>query len=269
MEEHSGRYEQFARYLNNRGYIVYANDHRGHGKTETSKETLGYLGKDGFNKIVEDEYIITNLIKDNHKNIPIYVFAHSFGSFIGQEYITRYSNIINGIILSGSAKKSGLDVKFGRALTKIFITFADEKNPANVIEKLSFGRFNKMVKEPKSEFSWLTRDTKAVNKYMKDEKCGFPSSLNFYNNLFDGFSELYRTNKLESINIELPILILSGDMDPVGKYGKSAYNLYNQYSALGIKNVSIKLYKEARHELINEINKDEVYEFILKWMESN
>lgn len=268
MEEHSGRYDDFARYLNKLGYVVYADDHRGHGKTETSKELLGYLGEDGFNKVVQDEHLITNLIKDEHKDIPVYVFAHSFGSFIGQEYITRYSNDINGIILSGSAKQSGLDVKCGKILAKAFKLYADEKNPANVIEKLSFGRFNKMIENPKNEFAWLTRNDEEVNKYMKDELCGFPSSLNFYDSLFNGLSNLYKSNKLDNINKELPILVISGEMDPVGKYGKSVKKLYDQYLNLGIKNLSIKLYKGARHELLNEVNKEEVYEYILNWINS-
>lgn len=269
MAEHSGRYDEFAKFLNNHGYVVYADDHRGHGKTERFKENLGYLGDDGFNKIVEDENIITELIKKQYKDIPVYIFAHSFGSFIGQEYITRYSKNINGIVLSGSAKQTGLDVKAGNLVAKIQRKFIDEKKQAKIIDKLSFGTYNKKVKNPINKFSWLSRDVKEVDKYIKDELCGFISSINFYYNLFNGLNGLYKINKLKNIDKELPILVLSGDMDPVGKYGKTVKNLYNQYVNLGIKNLSLKLYKEARHELIIETNKEEVNKYLLNWFEVN
>lgn len=269
MAEHSERYDEFARYLNEQGYVVYADDHRGHGKTELSKEELGYLGEDGFNKVVEDEKIITNFIKEQYKDIPIYIFAHSFGSFIGQEYITRYSENINGIILSGSAMQIGLDVKLGAVLAKIQRRFVDEKREAKLIDKLSFGAFNRKVENPMNKFAWLTRDTDEVDKYIKDENCGFISSINFYYNLFNGLNGLYRNDKIKNIRKDLPILLLSGDMDPVGKYGKSVKNLYNQYISLAIKNVSIKLYEGARHELLKETNKDEVYEYVVKWIEAS
>jgi alpha-beta hydrolase superfamily lysophospholipase len=269
MAEHSGRYDEFARFLNVNGYIVYADDHRGHGKTEKTKEELGYLGEDGFNKIVEDENIITNFIKNQYKDIPVHIFAHSFGSFIGQEYITRYSKNINGIILSGSAMQIGLDVKLGAVLTKFQRSFIDEKRQAKIIDRLSFGSFNKKVANPINKFAWLSRDESEVDKYIKDEYCGFISSINFYYTLFNGLNGLYKIDKLKNINKELPILVLSGDMDPVGKYGRSVKKLYNQYKNLGIEKVSIKLYEGARHELLNETNRDEVYEYIVKWIKEN
>lgn len=269
MAEHSDRYDDFARYLNNYGFIVFADDHRGHGRSEENKESLGYLGEDGFNKIVEDEYIITNFIKSNYDNLPIYIFAHSFGSFIGQEYITRYSKSINGIVLSGSAMKKGLDIKAGAILAKIQKNFIDERREAKFIDKISFGTYNKKINESNNKFAWLTRDSNEVDKYIDDEHCGFISSINFYYNLFNGLNELYRNNKFNSITKSLPILLLSGDMDPVGGYGKFVKELYNEYSRVGIEKVSIKLYEGARHELLNEINKDEVYEYVVNWIETN
>lgn len=266
MAEHSERYSDFAKYLNGQGYIVYADDHRGHGRTVEGEDKCGYLGEDGFNDIVEDENIITEYIKKEYPEIPVYIFAHSFGSFIGQEYITRYSKNINGIILSGSAKQDGIDVRLATILAKLQRAIFDEKKEAKLIDKMSFGSYNNKVEKPQNKFAWLTRDTKEVDKYIEDELCGFVSSINFYYNFFNGLNKLYDMEKLKRINKDLKILVISGDKDPVGKYGKSVEKLYKQYVDLGIKEASLKLYKDGRHELLNETNKEEIYSYIGKWI---
>lgn len=265
MVEHSERYDDFARFLNKKGYIVCADDHRGHGNTAESGGMLGYLGNNGFYNIVEDEYIITKMIKEKYK-LPVYVFAHSFGSFIGQEYITKYSKEIQGIILSGSARQDGIDVKLGKAVATIQMKVIGGKKKAKLIDKLSFGSFNKQIQNPKSKFDWLTRDSKQVNKYANDEYCTFMPTIDFYYNLFNGLSNLYDINKLINIDKELPILVVAGDKDPVGKNGESVKELYNQYKNLNINKVSIRLYENARHEILNEINNEEVYKEIYEWI---
>ena len=266
MAEHSERYNEFADFLNSNGYIVCADDHRGHGKSLINGKVKGYIGENGFYKIVEDEKIITDIIKKEHEGLPLYIFAHSFGSFIGQEYITKYSREISGIILSGSAKQDGIDIKFGGFLAKLQNMIYQDKVEAKLIDKLSFGAFNNKVENRKTQFDWLSRNEAEVQKYIKDENCGFISPINFYYNMFNGLNNLYQKEKLFNIDLELPILVFSGDEDPVGKYGKSVEKLYNQYKSLGIKYVQIKLYEGGRHELLNEINKDEVYEFVYNWI---
>lgn len=265
MAEHSGRYENFAKFLNDRDIIVFADDHRGHGETATKDGQLGYLGDDGFNSVVEDEYIITNYIKEIYKDIPVYIFAHSFGSFIGQEYIIRYSSEIDGIILSGSAKNDGADVKTGIFVSTMQSKFISDRKAAKFIDNFAFGGFNKNIDNPKTKVAWLTRDEEEQSKYINDKLCAFVPTINFYRNLFLGIHELYKVDRLKNINKKLPILVLSGKRDPVGKNGESVKRLYKQYKNLEIENVDIKLFEECRHELLNEINKDEVMEFIYKW----
>lgn len=266
MAEHTARYDDFARFLNEKGYIVYADDHRGHGYSANKNNILGYVGDNGFYNIVEDEKIISNLIKENHQDLPLYIFAHSFGSFIGQEYIIKYSKDISGITLSGSAKQNGLDIRAGNILSNIQNKFFDNTLEAKLIDKLSFGSFNNKVENKRTEFDWLSRDNKEVDKYIKDELCGYISPINFYYNLFEGFKGLYKKERLNNIVKTLPILVLSGDMDPVGKYGKSVKRLYNQYNDLDIRDISLKLYPGGRHELLNEENKEEVYDYIYNWL---
>ncbi len=268
MAEHSQRYSSFARFLNEKGFIVYGNDHRGHGKTLKDVETPGYLGENGFYNIVEDAKIISDLIKKEYANLPLFIFAHSFGSFIAQEYVTHYSKEINGIILSGSAKQDGLDVKAAYLLARLQNKIFDNTKEAKLIDYLSFGSYSKRIKEKRTKFDWLSQDEKIVNGYVEDRLCGYISPINFYYNFFGGLKNLYKSEKLERISKSLPILIISGDMDPVGKYGHLVRKLYKQYIDLNMENVILKLIEGGRHEILNERNKEVSYDYILKWIES-
>ncbi|MGL5151126.1 MAG: lysophospholipase [Clostridium sp.] len=266
MVEHIGRYDEFAKFLNINGYVVVGDDHRGHGNT-SSPEGLGYLGHDGFNRIVQDEKEISDFIKGEYGGLPLYILGHSFGSFIAQEYLIRYSNEIDGIIFSGSAKQDGIDIKAGKLVACIQKMLFDDRKKARLIDKLAFGGYNKNIKNPKSKFDWLSRDEREVELYANDKFCAFVPSINFYYNLFNGLCKLYKEDRLKEIRKDIDILVMSGDKDPVGKNGKSVKRLYEQYKRLGIKNTSIKLYEEGRHEMLNELNKEEVYVFIEKWID--
>lgn len=268
MAEHSGRYDDFAKFLNLKGFIVYADDHRGHGLSVGEKNVLAYVGEDGFNNIVEDERNILEIIRKSYKDLPLYIFAHSFGSFIGQEFIIRYSNVIQGIILSGSAKQDGIEIKFAKLLANLQNFLFDNSKPAKLLDKLSFGSYNDKVENKTSKFDWLSRDKNEVNKYIEDDLSGYVSPIDFYYNLFHGFKDLYKRDRLSKINKELPILIISGDMDPVGKYGDSVKRLYDTYKDLNIEDLSLKLFQNGRHELLNEINRLDVYDYIYKWIKA-
>lgn len=267
MVEHSERYNDFAIYLNSKGYIVIASDHRGHGKTSKSNE-MGYIGDNGFKAIVLDKKFISDYIVDRYKDIPLFILGHSFGSFIAQEYLINYSNDVQGIIFSGSAKNDGIDIDLGYLVSRIQSLFIDDRKPAKLIDKMAFGGFNRSVKSSKTKFDWLSRDENQVRRYIDDEKCSFVPSINFYKNLFKGLRGLYKSDRLSSIRTNIPILVISGDRDPVGKFGKSVKRLSSQYEGLGIIDTTLKLYEGGRHELLNEINKDEVYEYIYRWIES-
>ena len=267
MAEHAARYDRFAKCLNSHGIVAFADDHRGHGITGTTNGNLGSLGKDGFNKVVEDENMITRMIKEKYPNLPVYVFAHSFGSFVGQEYITRYGNNIEGIILCGSAAQVGIKFIAAKTMATIYKLIFGAEKEANFLHHLSFGSYNKRI-APGDKTNWLSRDLDEVIKYDKDPYCGFTCSGDFYYYFFDGLTKLYKVDKLNSISKELPIYIIAGKEDPVGEYGRNVTKLYDIYWGLHIKDVEIKLYDEARHELLNEINRDEVTKDIINWIDA-
>lgn len=266
MIEHSGRYHDFAKFLNSNGYIVYADDHRGHGETALKHSEYGYLGEDGFNHIVEDEFIITNLIKSTYPNLPIYILGHSFGSFISQKYISKYSGHIQGLILSGSSKREGIDLKAGSLLLKIQKKLFNRKKEAKLINKLTFLNYTKKVDSPKTSSDWLTADDTIVDDYIKDPHCQFIPTIDFYCSFFHNLLNLYNIDNLKTLRKDLPIFIISGDKDPVGNYGKGTSNLFSFYKELEMENVELKLYKNGRHEILNEINRKDVYNDINKFL---
>lgn len=269
MAEHAGRYRRFADYLNSKGFIVYGDDHRGHGKTAKTIEELGIIGEDGFNRIVEDEHTIKEWINKKYPNLPIIVFAHSFGSFIGQEYILRYGKELSGIILCGSAARNKAEIFSGRLVTSIEKKIFGESKKSKLLDYLSFSNCNKKISNSKSKFDWLSRDINEVKKYEEDQLCGKVFSTGFYYHLFRAFSKLYNKERLSQIPKDLPIFIISGSGDPIGEYGKLVNNLHNKYLDNQIKYVKLKLYPEARHELLNETNRQEVYDDISQWVNNH
>ncbi|NLK68858.1 MAG: alpha/beta hydrolase [Clostridiaceae bacterium] len=268
MSEHALRYEDFALFLNKNGFVVYANDHRGHGKTADSISELGVIGKDGFNNIVEDEYILYKEIREKYPDKPIYVLGHSFGSFVSQDYITRFGDGISGVIMSGSAMQKGIDITAGRCLAIIQCKLFGEKRKAHFLDKLSFGNYNKRIQNAKHKFAWLSTDEETVEKYEQDPLCGGVVSIGFYYYMLKAFKDMYLRNKLNKIPRSLPMLILSGEEDPVGYYGERVKKLYELYKNEGL-NVQMKLYPEMRHEILNEKNSINVYSDILNWLLSH
>ncbi len=266
MAEHAGRYEAFAKFLNDEGYVVYGHDHWSQGYSCKSMEELGYIGEDGFNSTVKDAHFITNLIKEKHPGLPVFIFAHSFGSFVGQDFITHYGLNIDGIILSGSAAQNGIDVSAGAILATLQKRLIGGKKKGKLLDSLSFGSYNKSIKEPSTSFDWLSRDTGEVSKYCDDPRCGYVFPIDFYYYFFKGLKKLYQADKLRNVPLTLPIYIMSGERDPVGHFGKSVKALYEIYRKLGIEDITLKLYPEGRHEMLNEINRNEVFRDIADWL---
>lgn len=267
MAEHGKRYERFAKYMNSYGFVVYADDHRGHGQTAGGIENVGYIGKDGFNNIVEDEHIVGGLIREKNPELPLVILGHSFGSFVAQEYMIRYGNEINGVILSGSAAIEGFLVRLGYTLAAIERFIWGEKKRSYLLDKLTFGSYNKRIKgENLSKFAWLTTDMEEVHKYEEDPFCGGVFTTGFYYYFFRALLNLYKKERLQNIPKDLPILIISGEEDPVGEYGVLVRRLYEIYKDSGNILVDIKIYPSKRHEILNEINREEVFEDILVWL---
>lgn len=265
MAEHIGRYDDFATFLSLNKFIVYGYDQRGHGMSIKSMEDMGYMSDiDNFKILVSDVSEVVNYIKENHPNLPVFLLGHSMGSFVSQRYIELFGNSIDGCILSGSALNKGFTINIGYLLARLIVKSKGRRHRSQLLHNLSFGAYNKAFKPARTDFDWLTRDEQIVDEYIADEYCGKVFTASFYKDLLQGFRNIDKN--IEIIPNELPILIFSGDKDPVGASGKSVTKLYDKLMNTGIVDVTLKLYKDGRHEMLNEINKDEVYNDVLKWL---
>lgn len=267
MTENILRYDEFAEFLNNKGFIVYGHDHRGHGLTAKTKEDLGYIAdNEGFDWMVRDLYELMMKVKDDNKGLPIYLFGHSMGSFVSQRFIELHGNDIDGVILSGSNGEPTKLTPLGILLSNIEIKLFGRKHTSKMMDKLSFGDFNKRFRPNRTPFDWLCSVDSEVDKYIANEYCGFICSASFYYDLLRGLKDIHKSENFNSIPKDLPIYILAGDMDPVGFFGKGIVNLNNKLKSVGIKDVNYKLYKGKRHEILNEDNKFEVMSDVSEWL---
>ncbi|WP_025728727.1 alpha/beta hydrolase [Atopobacter phocae] len=268
MAETASRYEHFAKALNENGWIVYANDHRGHGESADSKEQLGYLGETkGFERLVSDMDMLTTIIRNENPTLPIYLFGHSMGSFASQRYLMDYHNRIDGVILSGSNGEQGLlTLNAGQLLAQLEMSIRGKKAKSRLMNQLIFGRYNRLFKPKRTGFKWLSRDKHEVDKYVQNPYAGgiFPTS--FYVYLINNLKYIENQKNFYKIPKNIPIFIISGSDDPVGDYGKGVKKLYQRYKQLLVKSVEMKIYHQARHELLNETNKDEVIVDIINWL---
>lgn len=266
MAEHSRRYNDFASFLAKSGYTVLTYDHRGHGDSLLHEEIKGYLGKDGFNKMVTDLEKIVTLAKQNYPDTRCILFGHSMGSFVVQRYI-QVNDDVDGVILMGSGyRPKGLIG--GLLLAKLLVWFGKGKEKASLIDGQLMKTYNKTFQPQRTKFDWLSRDTDEVDRYINDPNCGFMMTNQFFLDFFKGIRTVGQAKNIANIRKNLPILLISGLDDPVGEMGTKIQRLGIQYQKV-TKHVDIKLYKSARHELLHEHNKDEVSQDLLDWLEKN
>ena len=265
MVEHGGRYEEFATACNNAGIIVFCMDLRGHGRTVGDCKKVGQYAGDIFGDCVKDASKFADELVAKYQ-LPLIVFGHSFGSFLTQEFIQNYHKHCM-VVLSGSANMNGVsDVKLGKMVANIQRAFLGKNSKAKMIYKLSFGKYGK----PFEKGNWLTRDNDAWDRYQADPYCGNICSAQFYRSFFGHLGKLYKTQGIQNIDKDKPILITSGQVDPVGgKEHMLVDKLDVMYRLNGIKHVTKKIWEGARHEILNETNKLEVTEYILDWIVGN
>lgn len=267
MAEHIRRYAAFAQMLVGEGIFVYGNDHRGHGYTAKRKEDRGYFAdENGFGKVVEDLHLVTRQIEKEYPDTPIVLFGHSMGSFLARRYAQLYGKELSGMILSGTGDNAVPLLKIGKLLAHLEIKTKGRKTPSSFLNSLSFGKFNKPFRPNRTAFDWLTRDEKEVDKYIADPLCGGIFTGGFFYDLFTGSEMIQKTENIAKVPKDLPILFISGDKDPVGANTRGVLYAYEAFRAAGMHDVTYIFYKDCRHEMLHEINREEVYRDIVSWM---
>jgi alpha-beta hydrolase superfamily lysophospholipase len=267
MGEHGGRYSQLAQQLTAQGYMVYAPDHRGHGRTAGSKVQFGHFADhNGWNLVIEDLRAVIEQVHIAYPRLPIVLFGHSMGSLISRRYIQLYGDRVHGVILSGTSGDPGVMGNIGKLIAQWEIKKSGLTTHSPLLTKLLFGGFNKKFRPSRTPYDWLTRDPKEIDQYISDEWVGMRFSAGFFYDLITGVNELNKPQELHRTPRHLPILIFSGDQDPVGNFTKGVVQTYNRFRKIGSEDVTLKIYKGARHELINELNREEVFSDIINWI---
>jgi len=269
MAEHILRYGEFAEKLVEAGYVVYGNDHRGHGKTAGSLENVGYFAdEDGFNVVVDDMKLLTDTIKVENPGLPVFLFGHSMGSLLSRTYITRFGDDLKGVVLSGTTASAGLLGAVAAMLARIQCAIKGRKAPSKLLDGMVFGAFNKPYNPARTDFDWLSRDDEQVDLYVNDPYCGAVFTAGFFFDFFTGLNEMFKNENTQKVPKDLPMYIFSGEMDPVGgTKGKMVAKTAGIYKNAGIKDVELKLYVDARHEMLNETNREDVYQDVIQWFD--
>ncbi len=266
MAEHVERYEEFARFCCSKGFIVTAEDHLGHGAT-VSDGVYGYFcKKDPATVVVRDVHRLKKITQEQFPGLPYFILGHSMGSFILRNYLFRYGSGIDGAIVMGTGMQPKIIV-IGLKVTSFFAcVFGKAKKPCPFINNAGFGAYQKQIANPRTSNDWLTKDDKTVDKYNADPLCGFIFTGNGFKTLSELILRLYKKSNLEKMPKDLKVLITSGASDPVGDYGKAPKAVFDSYKALGMTNVSLKLFDDDRHEILNETDKEQVYAYIYEWI---
>ena len=264
IAEYIDRYDEFMSFLADNGIIAVGTDHLGHGKSIESEEQTGFFAYDnGWDYVVRDEEVLRLAMHENYPELPIIVFGHSMGSFMTRTLLIRYPDAFNAAIISGTGNQGAALVNGGLFMGNLVTGLKGAHHYSKFLNNLAFGSYNKIYENPKTEYDWLSRDEANVQKYIDDPLCGFIPSCSLFRDMMTGVKFITNKKNLTAMNKDMPVYFMSGDMDPVGECGKGVQKAYNNFLEAGMKDVSIKLYPGGRHEMLNEINKDEVYTDIL------
>jgi alpha-beta hydrolase superfamily lysophospholipase len=270
MAEHAARYARFGEVLTAAGYAVYASDHRGHGKTAGDLERAGFFAdNNGWSTVVEDMYAVTRTIREEQPGLPIFLFGHSMGSMLSRTYAIRHGGELEGLILSGTGGDPGMLGKVGQVVAAVEAKVRGKRTPSPLLDKLSFGNFNKPFEPARTPFEWLSRDPAEVDAYIADPWCGFVCTAGMFQDLLGGIALINSDSQVARIPQGLPIYVFSGAEDPVGDKTKGVQQVVNQFRRLGIKDVVVRYYLGARHEVLNETNRDEVMADVVDWLDNH
>lgn len=268
MAEHLERYEKFAGVLCENGFAVYINDHLGHGKSVKNDDELGYFGeKDGWKNFIDDCHQLMQIAKKENPGKPYIFFGHSMGSFVAREFTKCYAEKLSGAVFCGTAGPNPA-AGAGIAVAKLIGKMKGSHYRSKFIDNLAFGTYNKQF-EGRTSFDWLTRDNDEVDKYIADKYCGFLFTAYGYRDMFSLLSRVSSKKWAEEYSKNLPVLLISGSKDPVGANGKGVEQVFNMLKDAGKNNVTMHLYEDARHEILNESKCfDKVCKDVIDWADS-
>ena len=270
MAEHSGRYERFAVALNGRGFAVFANDHRGHGKTAGAVDNVGYFADtNGWNLVVNDMRQLTAVVREQYPQVPVFLLGHSMGSLLSRAYMIRHGSAVEGIILSATSGDPGVLGKLGLLIARLESTLRGARHRSRLLNAMSFGKFNQSFEPRRTDFDWLSRDDDEVDAYIADPYCGGVFTSGFFVDLLRGLAEINQPKNLAAIPATLPVYLVSGEKDPVGDDTRGVLSVAKALQNAAVDDVTYRFFSDARHEILNETNREEVFADIIAWIEKH
>jgi alpha-beta hydrolase superfamily lysophospholipase len=267
LAEHAARYARLAEALNAAGYAVYANDHRGHGRTVRAADDLGFFAeRDGWRKCVDDLWQVNRHVAAGHPGLPIVLLGHSMGATLAEQFMGDHGDALAGVVLSGANGKPTAVAKIGSAITRAERLRLGARGKSKLVQSLIFDAFNKKFAPTRTAFDWLSRDPSQVDKYVADPLCGFSATVQLWLDLLGGWAAVSRAAHRNRVPKALPIYLIAGGRDPVSGNTRQLEPWMAEYRAAGFANLTHKFYPDARHELFNEINRDEVTADLIRWL---
>ncbi len=267
MAEHAARYARLAQSLTANGYAVYASDLRGHGRTAKIPEDLGFFAaREGWRLCVDDLWRVNRRIAEEVPHAPVILFGHSMGALLARQLMRDHGQSFAAVVLSGSNGQPTPMALAGRAITRAEKLRLGARGKSKLIQSLTFDAFNKRFEPARTRFDWLSRDPAEVNKYVADPLCGFNPSVQLWIDMLDAWAALAGDDRVSGVPRDLPIYVMSGERDPVSAGTKMLLPMVEQYRKAGLTRVESKFYPDARHELLNETNREEVTRELLEWM---
>jgi len=267
MVEYIDRYDEFAQYLAKNGYYVVGHDHLGHGQSVVSLDYLGYFAeKEGNTCVIADIHKLRSLTEEKYPNLPYIMLGHSMGSFLLRQYLGNYAGGLAAAIIMGTGQQPDLILGAGKTICRLIAGIKGWTYRSKFVNGMAIGGYNKRFETENCPAAWLSKNIESTMKYAGDPLCTYTFTVNAYYNMFTGMSIMNRQEKKGMFRKDLPLLLVAGQDDPVGNYGENVDKLYQFYQKRGIQHVQMKLYKDDRHEILNELDREVVYEDILNWI---
>ncbi len=269
MAEYGERYAPFAEYLAKHGFIVGADDHLGHGKSVTDKSKLGYFSKNGVDDVLYDLRVFSLKLREHDADVPFFLLGHSMGSFFCRAFISMYGADYAGAVIMGSGFQPAIVTGSGILVAKTVALFKGAEHRSKLVNNLAFGSYNKKFKPLRTEYDWLSKNPENVDNYIADELCGVPFTCNGFITLFGIVKRACKKSTFKATPLTLPLYLVAGSDDPVGSYGKGVEKVYKKYLKAGVLNTEMTLYRDCRHEILNDDCAVQVYEDILEFLNNH
>ena len=267
VAEHVGRYAEIADFLSRHGFLVCGEDHLGHGKTVENGSYGFFAPEHGWELVVRDVRRLREIMGNRYPRLPYILLGHSMGSFLARTYLILYPGTLDGVILSGTGQEPAPLIALGRALAGLECRRLGPQGVSPLVDALSLGAYNRRFRPNRTSADWISRDPAAVDAYLADPLCRSKCTASMFRDMLGGLQFIGKKSNLRNMDLDIPVLFLSGDRDPVGGMGRGVQKVRTRFSEAGCRDVTLKLYPGGRHEMFHEINQQEVFEDVLAWLE--